>query len=176
MDYKQTLIKMIDRFNLEAVEEFKDIELQIYADSRRIFKKNKDYDGMIGRLRKCKKNAQKLDPRSIKIPEDDKLTKELMTHFQRCIVIFSGLCDAYIQFETALRNKAEGTDDKVKYSDIKVIKDKLRTGKTTLNDQLNEVNIRYAEYNDMQRTEEEKEDLKGLNYMTYEDLMKGSDD
>ena len=52
MDYRQTLINMVDRFNVTAVEEFKEIELKIIADSKSIFKKNKDFDGHIKKLRK----------------------------------------------------------------------------------------------------------------------------
>ena len=66
MDYRQTLIKMIDTFTVRAVEEFKEIELKIYGESRSIFKKNKDYEGNIKKLRRCKTNAQKIDPKSVR--------------------------------------------------------------------------------------------------------------
>ncbi len=174
MDYRQTLIKMIDKFNVTAVEEFKEAELKIYADSKSVFKKRKDYDGHLQKLRRCKKEAQKIDPRSVKIPEDDKQTQELMDHFQKCLIIFSGICDAYIQFVTSLKNKAEGTEN-IKYSELKHISNKMREGKTNLNEHLTEMNIRYAEFNDLERGEEDKEDLKDVNYFTYEDL-KGSDE
>ena len=171
MDYRQTLIKMIDKFNVTAVEEFKEIELKIYGESRSIFKKNKDYEGNIKKLKRVKTNAQKLDPKSVKVPDGDKQTKGLMDNFQKCLVIFSGVCDAYIQFETALMNKAQGSEEKVKYSDIKGFRDKMRLGRTNLNNSLNELNMWYAEFNDMERAEEEQEDLCGVKYMTYEDLM-----
>ena len=56
MEYKKQLIKKIESFYVDVVEEFKEAELQIMADSkfRSIFKK-KDYDGNIAKLRSCKK-------------------------------------------------------------------------------------------------------------------------
>ena len=176
MDYRQTLIKMVDRFNVKAVEEFKEIELRIYAESRSVFKKNKDYAGNIEKLKKIKTNAQKIDPKSVKVPDGDKQAKGLMDNFQKCLVIFSGVCDAYIQFETALMNKAEGSEEKVKYSDIKNFKDKMRMGRTNLNKSLDELNIWYAEFNDMEREKEENTDLGDIKYMTYEDLVSSDGD
>ena len=168
MDYRQELISMIDKFNVQSVEEFKEIELKIIADSKSIFKKNKDYDGHIAKLKKIKGDAQRLNPRSIKIPQDDKLSKDLIDNFQRCLIIFSGVCDGYIQFETALKGKAEG--DKTKFSEIKQINDKVRFAKTNLNNHLNELNIIYSEFNEMDRGDEDEEDLEGIAYMTYESL------
>lgn len=174
MDYRQALISMVDKFNVKAVEEFKEIELKIIADARSIFKKNKDYSGNIEKLRKCKSSAQKLDPRSVKVPEEDKMARELKEHFQRCIVIFNALCDAYIQYQTALMNKANGSE-KIKFSEIKGYNEKARSAKVNLNNQLNEVNIRYSEFNEMERADEEDEDISGVKYMTYESI-KGSED
>ena len=61
MEYKKQLIGRIESFYVDVVEEFKEAELQIMADSkfRSIFKK-KDYDGNIAKLRSCKKDAQKM--------------------------------------------------------------------------------------------------------------------
>ena len=61
MEYKKQLIGRIESFYVDVVEEFKEAELQIMADSkfRSIFKK-KDYDGNIAKLRSCKKDAQKI--------------------------------------------------------------------------------------------------------------------
>ena len=128
-------------------------------------------EGNIKKLRRCKTNAQKIDPKSVKVPEDDKQAKGLMDTFQKCLVIFSGVCDAYIQFETALMNKANG-EEKVSYSDIKNYRDKMRLGRENLNKNLDELNIWYAEFNDMERAkEEDAKDLGGVAFMTYEDLM-----
>ncbi|MDO4869385.1 MAG: hypothetical protein Q4A65_03695 [Bacillota bacterium] len=168
MDYKQTLIKMIDRFNLQSVEELKEIELKLISDSKSIFKKNKDYDGRIETLRKIKKEAQKIDPRSVKIPEDDESTRKLKDAFQRCILTLTGICDSYIQFETALKNKAEGS--KIKFGDVKQINGEVREAKTKLNEQLNELNVMYADYNDLERAVED-EDFGGVKYMTYESIQ-----
>jgi len=175
MDYRQTLIKMIDTFNVKAVEEFKETELRIYAESKSVFKKNKDYEGNIKKLRKIKTNAQKIDPKSVKVPDSDKQAKGLMDNFQRCLVIFSGVCDAYIQFETALLNKADG-EEKVKFSDIKNFKDKMRMGRENLNKSLDELNIWYSEFNDMEREKEDNTDLGDIKYMTYEDLISSDGD
>ena len=53
MEYKKQLIGRIESFYVDVVEEFKEAELQIMADSkfRSIFKK-KDYDGNIAKLQK----------------------------------------------------------------------------------------------------------------------------
>jgi len=171
MDYRQTLINMVDRFNVTAVEEFKEIELKIIADSKSIFKKNKDFDGHIEKLRKCKRAAQRIDPRSVGVSPADREMAELKEHLQRCIVIFNGLCDDYIQFQTALRAKSSG-EEKIKYSEIRHINEKIRCAKANLNEQLIEVNVRYADFNELAREEEDEEALDGVEYMTYEALKR----
>ena len=63
MEYKKQLIGRIESFYVDVVEEFKEAELQIMADSkfRSIFKK-KDYDGNIAKLRSCKKTHRRSVP------------------------------------------------------------------------------------------------------------------
>lgn len=55
MDYKKQLIDLVEMFYVDVVEEFKEGELQIIADSKfkSLFKK-KNYDGNIQNLRSCK--------------------------------------------------------------------------------------------------------------------------
>ena len=97
MEYKKQLIKKIESFYVDVVEEFKEAELQIMADSkfRSIFKK-KDYDGNIAKLRSCKKGAQKIRTTDLQVPKADKTTAEVVRTFESCIRRFNALCDAYI--------------------------------------------------------------------------------
>ena len=108
MDYRTELMRLIDRFNVGSVEEFKEAEALIVKDSKfASITKKKDYDGHIRILKKVKTNAQKLDPKAVKIPESDSETLELRKAFEKCLVIFSGVCDSYIQMQTALKDKAD---------------------------------------------------------------------
>ena len=66
MDYKKQLVEKIEKFYVEIIEEFKEAELQIIADSnfRSIFKK-KDYGKNISMLKNCKKQVLKIDVSNI---------------------------------------------------------------------------------------------------------------
>ena len=104
MEYKKQLIKKIESFYVDVVEEFKEAELQIMADSkfRSIFKK-KDYVGNIERLKLCKKSAQKIRTTDLQIPKTDKTAAEVVRVFESCIRKFNSLCDAYISLQEALK-------------------------------------------------------------------------
>ena len=108
MEYKKQLIGRIESFYVDVVEEFKEAELQIMADSkfRSIFKK-KDYDGNIAKLRSCKKGAQKIRTTDLQIPKKDKTAAEVVRTFEASIRKFNALCDAYISLQDALKKKAE---------------------------------------------------------------------
>ncbi len=145
MDYKKLLIEKIESFYVDVVEEFKEAELQIMADSkfRSIFKK-KNYDGNIAKLRECKKAALAIDTGDIKIPAGDRESDEVEHRFERCLVIFSGLCDAYIQLQMSLKKKAQGA--KTPFSEYREIFQKVQDARNSLNGALHELDIVYTDY------------------------------
>ena len=109
MDYRTELINMINRFNIESVEEFKEAEMRIVRDSKfKSIRKKKDYDGHIQMLRKVKSKALRINPKSITIPEDDTDATEMRKVFERCLLTFSAVCDGYVQMQIALKEKSEG--------------------------------------------------------------------
>ena len=76
MDYRTQLMRLIDKFNVESVEEFKEAENLIVRDSKfSSITKKKDYDGHMQILKRVKTKAQKLDPKSVQIPEEDMETQ-----------------------------------------------------------------------------------------------------
>ncbi len=145
MDYKKQLIEMVETFYVDVVEEFKEGELQIIADSKfkSIFKK-KDYDGNIGHLKRCKKQDLMLDTGEVDIPSDDEETKEVCRRFEKCLVIFNNLCDSYIQLQMALKKKANKED--LKFSEYKEIFQKVQTARNSLNSALHDLDIVYTDY------------------------------
>ena len=169
MYYRTELLKMIDKFNVESVEEFKEAENKIVADSKfRQITKKKDYGAHISKLRSVKKKAQKIDPKSVKIPEDDKEAIELRKIFEKCLVIFSGVCDSYIQLQTALKEKAEGSD--MKFSAYKEFNDRVRFARSNLNENMHELDILYSDF--VEFLEDDKdEDLGGIEYRTYDSFL-----
>ena len=168
MDYRQELLNMINKFNIESVEEFKEAELLIAHDSRfKSIRKKKDYDGHIRMLKKVKSKALRIDPKSVQIPESDKETIELRKEFERCLVTFSAVCDGYVQLQMTLKDKSEGA--KISYGQYKELNNKVRAARAKLNDNLDAVNILYADYTDY-TYEDNSEDLQGVEYKTYDQL------
>lgn len=145
MDHKKQLIGKIESFYVDVVEEFKEAELQIAADSRfkSIFKK-KDYDGHIGKLRACKKQCLDIDTGDLHIPKTDREAQEVEKRFQRCLVIFNALCDVYIQLQMALKKKAQ--KEELKYSEYRDIFQKVQASRASLNDALHQLDIVYTDY------------------------------
>lgn len=169
MDYRTELMRLIDRFNVGSVEEFKEAEALIVKDSKfKSITKKKDYDGHIRILKKVKTNAQKLDPKAVKIPENDSETSELRKAFEKCLVIFSGVCDSYIQMQTALNDKAAGVE--LKYSQFKQINQKVRFARASLNENLHEMDVLYSDFIQYGEGNEE-EDLGGVEYKTYDSFL-----
>lgn len=168
MDYRTELMNMINRFNIESVEEFKEAEMLIVKDSRfsRIRKK-KDYDGHVAMLRKVKSKANKITPKSIKIPESDETTQNLRKAFERCLVTFSRVCDGYVQMQLALKAKSEG--EPLSYGQYKEINNKVKHMRARLNEQMQEMDILYADYSEYSQMDD-SEDLAGVAYKTYDQL------
>lgn len=168
MDYRTELLNMVNKFNIESVEEFKEAELRIARDSKfKSIRKKKDYDGHVQMLRKVKSKALRIDPKSVQIPEDDIETNQLRKAFETCMLTFSAVCDGYIQMQLALKEKSEGA--KVSYGQYKELNNKVRSARAKLNDCLDEVNILYSNFTDYSY-EDNSDDLAGVEYKTYDQL------
>lgn len=172
MNYRNDLIKLIDKFNVEAVEEFKEAEMKIINDSsfRKMFRKH-DYDGNMRKLKSIKKRAQKLDPKTVKVPESDRETRELQKQFEKCMIVFSSVCDAYIQMQLALKEKSEGSG--LQYKEYRLIHDRVKAARAALNEHMHDMDILYSDFADITRghdVEEEIEQFGNIKVMTYEDL------
>ena len=168
MDYRTELLNMINKFNIESVEEFKEAEMLIVRDSRfNSIRKKKDYDGHVRLLRKVKDKALRIDPKSVQIPEDDTETIQLRKEFERCLLTFSAVCDGYVQMQMALKEKSEGA--KISYGQYKEINNKVRSARARLNEILNEMNILYSNYTEY-TYEDNSDDLSGVEYKTYDQL------
>lgn len=172
MDYRQELIKLIDKFNVESVEEFKEAEMGIINDSgfKKMFKKH-DYEGNIRKLKSVKKRAQKLDPSAISVPESDRETRELKKQFEKCVVVFSSVCDSYVQMQTALQEKAEGS--KLQYREYRLIHDRVRAARSAFNDHMHDLDVIYSDFGDVARERNDEEEIAqfgNVKVMTYDDL------
>lgn len=146
MDYKKQIIERVESFYVDVVEEFKEAEKQVIADSKfkMIFKK-KNYDGNIEHLRKCKKMALKIDVDDIAIPSDDKMARQVVKAFEKCLVHFNNMCDCHVRLQMGLKKKAEGTE-KLKFSAYKELFQKVQTARNSLNSALHEMDILYTDF------------------------------
>lgn len=168
MDYRTELLNMINKFNIESVEEFKEAEMLIVRDSKfKSIRKKKDYDGHVRLLRKVKSKAMRIDPKTVMIPDSDAETLQLRKEFEKCLLTFSAVCDGYVQMQLALKEKSEGA--KISYGQYKEINNKVRAARSKLNDNLNELNILYSNYTEYSY-EDNSDDLAGVEYKTYDQL------
>ena len=159
---------MVNKFSIESVEEFKEAEMRIVRDSGfRSIRKKKDYGGHIAMLRKVKSKANRLDPKSVKIPEDDIDATYMRKSFEKCLLTFSAVCDGYVQMQIALKEKSEGAD--ISYGQYKELNNKVKAARAKLNEALDEMNIIYANFTDYSYTDN-NEDLAGVEYKTYDQL------
>lgn len=145
MNYKKNLIEKIEMFYVDIIEEFKEAELRIMADSkfRSIFRK-KDYDTHIATLRACKKQAQAIDTDTGSIPGEDMDSHTVARRFERCLVIFANLCDAYIKMQMLLKKKA--AKEPVKFSQYNDMFRKVNDTRAALNNALHELDMVYTDY------------------------------
>ena len=168
MDYRTELINMINKFNIESVEEFKEAELLIAHDSKfRSIRKKKDYDGHVRKLRQVKSKALRIDPKSVSIPESDAETIQLRKEFEKCLLTFSAVCDGYVQMQLILKEKSEGAN--ISYGQFKEINNKVKAARAKLNDNLDEMNITYSNFTEY-TYEDNSDDLAGVEYKTYDQL------
>lgn len=146
MDYRKQIIGKIESFYVDVVEEFKEAELKIIADSkfRRIFKK-KDYDGNIEHIKKCKKMALAIDVDNIVIPENDMLAQQVLKAFEKCLVHFNNLCDTHTRLQIGLKKKAENKED-MKFNEYKELFQKVQMARDSLNSALHEMDIVYTDF------------------------------
>ena len=145
MEYKKRIIKTIDQFYVECVEEFKEAEIKIANDSkfRRIFQK-KDYGSNIEVLRSCKKNTRELKFPTGDIAKGDEASKELIRVTEGCIRQFNRLCDSYIQMQLALQKKANGGN--MPYGEYKQIYNRTQEDRVEMNARLQELDLLYTDY------------------------------
>ncbi|MDO4517957.1 MAG: hypothetical protein Q4B78_01980 [Bacillota bacterium] len=172
MEYRKKLLKMIDDFNVDSVEEFKEAENRIVADSKfRQITKKKDYDGHVKMLRTVKAKAQKIEPNTIVIPPEDAEATELRKAFERCLVIFSGVCDSYIQLQTTLKEKSEGV--KIKFGTYKEFNNKVRFARASMNEIMHQMDVLYADLLESIEDSRElkEEELGGVKYRTYDSFQ-----
>ena len=146
MDYKKQIIDKVESFYLDVVEEFKEAEMQIIKDSKfkMIFKK-KNYDGNIEHLKKCKKRALNIDVDDIEIPADDRMARQVVKAFEKCLVHFNNLCDTHTRLQMGLKGKAENKEQ-LKFSDYKDLFQKVQTARNSLNSALHEMDLVYTDY------------------------------
>lgn len=169
MEYRTQLIKMIDKFSIQSVEEFREAENKIVADSKfRTIAKKKDYPGHIETLRKVKNRAQKINPQSVVIPEDDKQATELRKAFERCLIVFSAVCDSHIQMQQILQQKADGV--KVGYGEYKEYYNKVKAAKANFNTHMQDMDVLYSDLAEYSEDINSKDDFGGVEYMTYNDF------
>ncbi len=146
MDYKKQIIERVESFYVDVVEEFKEAEKQVIADSKfkMIFKK-KNYDGNIENLKKCKKMALKIDVDDVEIPAGDTLAKQVVKAFEKCLVLFNNMCDCHVRLQMGLKKKADGTEE-LKFSEYKELFQKIQTARNSLNSALHEMDIYYTDF------------------------------
>ena len=146
MDYKKQIIDKVESFYLDVVEEFKEAEMQIIKDSKfkMIFKK-KNYDGNIEHLKKCKKMALNIDVDDIEMPADDRMARQVVKAFEKCLVHFNNLCDTHTRLQMGLKGKAENKEQ-MKFSDYKELFQKVQTARNSLNSALHEMDLVYTDY------------------------------
>ena len=146
MDYKKQIIDKVESFYLDVVDEFKEAEMQIIKDSKfkMIFKK-KNYDGNIEHLKKCKKMALNIDVDDIEIPADDRMARQVVKAFEKCLVHFNNLCDTHTRLQMGLKGKAENKEQ-MKFSDYKELFQKVQTARNSLNSALHEMDLVYTDY------------------------------
>ena len=143
-DHKE-LIKRIEHFYIDVIEEFKEAEQKIINDSqfRSIFRK-KDYDGNISVLKKCKKLALDIDVQDLHIEKEDEEANDVLARFGRALAMFNALCDAYVQLQVYLKKKS--LKEETKLSTYKEIFRKVQQSKMVVNVALHDLDVVYTDY------------------------------
>jgi len=145
MEYRKKIIKVVDRFYVDCIEEFKEAELKIVNDSkfRTMFRK-KDYKGNVELLRKCKKRSHSLKFPTGDIPKNDEESKDLIRQTEKSILQFNRLCDSYILMQLALQKKADG--EAMSFKEYKQIYNRSQEDRVEMNKELAELDLLYTDY------------------------------
>lgn len=145
MSDKKKLIADIEIFYSEIIEEYKEITLAIRSEATplAIFKK-KNYQKHIERLRGCKKDIARVNPKDIKLDPSDEAGLELKEVFEHALFMFAGLCDCQIQVQVAFQNTAEKKGGK--YSECSVATKKLNEHNRETEKEFHKLDILYADY------------------------------
>ena len=145
MSDRQKLINQVEIFFSEIIEEYKDITLSIRRDATpmAIFRK-KNYQEHIDRLRACKKEIARVNPKDIKLDASDEDGIKLKEAFEHALFMFAGLCDCQIQVQVAFQNTAEKKGTKI--SDCSSATKKLNEQNKETELAFHEMDVLYANY------------------------------
>lgn len=147
MSDKKKLIDYVEIFYSEIIEDYKEITLAIRSEATplAIFKK-KNYQKHIERLRACKKDIARVNPKDIKLDPTDEDGLLLKEAFEHALFMFAGLCDCQIQVQVAFQNTAEKKGGK--YSECSVATKKLNEHNKETEKAFHQLDTRYADYLD----------------------------
>jgi len=147
MSDKKKLIEDIEIFYSEIIEDYKDITLAIRSEATplAIFKK-KNYQQHIERLRSCKKDITRVNPKDIKLDPADEAGIQLKEVFEHALFMFAGLCDCQIQVQVSFQNTAEKKGGK--YSECSVATKKLNEHNKETEKAFHKLDVLYADYID----------------------------
>lgn len=147
MSDKQKLVEYIEIFFSEIIEDYKEITLEIRSEATplAIFKK-KNYKQHIEKLRDCKKDIGRVNPKNIQLDASDETGNQLKEAFEHALFMFAGLCDAQIQVQVAFQNTAEKKGGK--YSECSVATKKLNEHNKETEKAFHQLDVLYADYVD----------------------------
>ena len=140
---KLQLQDLVDEFSFDVYDEYREVELSVIGQPKwkTMFGK-KDYDGVIERFRKVRRDSAALDPE--KIPDIDPGMREAKDTLRAALRAFRDLCDAQIKFQTMMKNKASG--QKVSMSDSKLAARDINDKTGEMQRRITDLNIMYADY------------------------------
>lgn len=145
MTDKQKLIGNIEIFFSEIIEDYKEITTAIRSEATplAIFKK-KNYSQHIERLRACKKQIVRVNPKDLNFNPSDEASVALKESFEHALFMFNGLCDCQIQLQVAFQNTAEKKGGK--YSECSVATKKLNEHNKETELAFHQLDVLYADY------------------------------
>jgi len=145
MSDKKKLINYIEIFYSEIIEDYKEITLAIRSEATpmAIFKK-KHYQQHIDRLRACKKDIARVNPKDLKLDASDEMGILLKETFEHALFMFAGLCDCQIQVQAAFQNTAEKKGGK--FSECSILNKKLNEHNKETEKEFHKLDVMYADY------------------------------
>lgn len=147
MPDKKKLIKDVEIFFSEIIEDYKEITMAIRREATpmAIFKK-KNYQQHIDNLRACKKEVARVNPKNIKLDPSDEAGNKLKEAFEHALFMFVGLCDAQIQVQVAFQNTANKKGGK--YSECSMATKKMNEHNKETENAFHQLDVLYADYVD----------------------------